>query len=152
MHGVSTRDVAEVTEALTGATVGRSSVSRVTKRLDEYVEALRKTPIVGLVPYLYLDATFLNARWARRVENVSVLVAYGVGLVGAHGNIQIDDSRRQARVHARGASLGRLLTAVKGKSAARSSYVPLDRSQLVGESLAALGVSTRASSARRARR
>lgn len=82
VHGVSTRDVAEVTEALTGAGVGRSSVSRVTKRLDEHVEALRKAPIVGVVPYLYLDATFLDARWARRVENVSVLVAYGVGLDG----------------------------------------------------------------------
>jgi len=82
VHGVSTRDVAEITEALTGATVGRSSVSRVTKRLDEHVDALRKTPIVGPMPYLYLDATFVDARWARRVENVSALVAYGVGLDG----------------------------------------------------------------------
>jgi len=30
------------------------------------------------VPYLYLDRTFLDARWARTVENVSALVAYGV--------------------------------------------------------------------------
>lgn len=82
VHGVSTRDVAQVTEALVGAPVGRSSVSRVTKRLDEHVEALRTAPIVGPVPYLYLDATFVDARWARRVENVSALVAYGVGLDG----------------------------------------------------------------------
>jgi len=34
------------------------------------------------VPYLYIDATFLNARWARQIENVSALVAYGVGLDG----------------------------------------------------------------------
>ncbi|RMH44771.1 MAG: IS256 family transposase, partial [Deltaproteobacteria bacterium] len=82
VHGVSMRDVAQVTEALAGAPVGRSSVSRVTKRLDEHVEALRTAPITGPVPYLYLDATFVDARWARRVENVSVLVAYGVGLDG----------------------------------------------------------------------
>ena len=34
------------------------------------------------VPYLYLDATFLDARWARTVENVSALVAYGVDSSG----------------------------------------------------------------------
>ena len=33
----------------------------------------------GPHPYLYLDATFLDARWARKVENVSALVAYAVG-------------------------------------------------------------------------
>jgi putative transposase len=31
---------------------------------------------------LYLDATFLDARWARTVENVSALVAYAVGKDG----------------------------------------------------------------------
>ena len=31
---------------------------------------------------LYLDATFLDARWARKVENVSALVAYAVGPEG----------------------------------------------------------------------
>jgi putative transposase len=82
VHGVSTRKVGEVTEALLGERVGRSSVSRVTKRLDEAVAELRQAPIAGPIPYLYLDATFLDARWARRVENVSALVAYGVGLDG----------------------------------------------------------------------
>ena len=50
--------------------MGRSTVSRVAKRLDGAVEALRSVPIEGPHPYLYLDATFLNARWARKVENV----------------------------------------------------------------------------------
>ena len=36
----------------------------------------------GLTPILYLDATFLDARWARKVENVSALVAYAVGPEG----------------------------------------------------------------------
>ena len=54
-----------------GERVGRSTVSRVAKRLDEAVEGLRRAPIEGPHPYLYLDATFLDARWARKVENVS---------------------------------------------------------------------------------
>jgi len=69
----------DVTEALLGERVGRSTVSRVAKRLDETVQELRRAPIEGPHPYLYLDATFLDARWARKVENVSALVAYAVG-------------------------------------------------------------------------
>lgn len=78
VQGVSTRDMTRVTEALMGEGVGRSTVSRITQRLAERVEDLRKAPITEGFPYLYLDATFINARWARAVENVSVLVAYGV--------------------------------------------------------------------------
>ena len=79
VRGASTRDVAPITEALLGKRVGRSTVSRVTRRLEDEVEALRKEPITEPIAYLYLDATFIDARWARTVENVSALVAYGVG-------------------------------------------------------------------------
>jgi putative transposase len=80
--GVSTRDMADVTEALLGKRLGRSTVSRVTKRLGDQVEELRRAPITEPIPYLYLDATFIEARWARTVENVAALVAYGIGLDG----------------------------------------------------------------------
>ena len=82
VSGVSQRKMGDVTEALMGERVGRSTVSRVAKRLDEAVEGLRRAPIEGPHPYLYLDATFLDARWARKVENVSALVAYAVGPEG----------------------------------------------------------------------
>ena len=78
VSGVSQRKMGDVTEALLGERVGRSTVSRVAKRLDGAVEALRSAPIEGPHPYLYLDATFLDARWARKIENVSALVAYAV--------------------------------------------------------------------------
>ena len=78
VSGVSQRKMGDVPEALLGERVGRSTVSRVAKRLDGAVEALRSAPIEGPHPYLYLDATFLDARWARKVENVSALVAYAV--------------------------------------------------------------------------
>ena len=80
--GLSTRDMSPVTEALLGKSIGRSTVSRVTKRLEDRVDELRREPVTGPIPYLYLDATFIDARWARTVENVSALVAYGVGLDG----------------------------------------------------------------------
>lgn len=79
VSGVSQRKMGEVTEALMGEQVSRSTVSRVAKRLDEAVSELRHQAIEGPHPYLYLDATYLDARWARTVENVSALVAYAVG-------------------------------------------------------------------------
>jgi putative transposase len=82
VHGASTRDIGQITETLMGEQVSRSTVSRVTKSLNEKVEELRRAPIPGTIPYLFLDATFLDARWARKVENVSALVAYGIGLDG----------------------------------------------------------------------
>lgn len=82
VQGVSTRDMTKLSEALMGEGVSRSAVSRATKVLEEQVEALRRSPIDEPVPYLYLDATFLDARWARSVENVSALVAYGVDSSG----------------------------------------------------------------------
>jgi putative transposase len=78
VQGVSTRDMTKLSQALMGEGVSRSTVSRATKVLEERVEALRRAPIEEPIPYLYLDATFLDARWARSVENVSALVAYGV--------------------------------------------------------------------------
>ncbi len=78
VQGVSTRDMGRVTTALMGESVSRSTVSRVTKQLGDDVESLRKAPLTSAYPYLYLDATFVDARWARKVENVSALVAYGV--------------------------------------------------------------------------
>lgn len=82
VRGVSTRDMAGVTEALLDKRVKRSTVSRVTRRLEDEVEALRRAPITEPMAYLYLDATFVDARWARTVENVSALVAYGIGTDG----------------------------------------------------------------------
>ena len=78
VQGVSTRDMSRVSQALMGEGISRSTVSRVTKTLSEQVEELRRARIEEPIPYLYLDATFLDARWARSVENVSALVAYGV--------------------------------------------------------------------------
>ena len=82
VQGVSTRGMDKVTEALLGERVSRSTVSRVAKQLDERVDALRKERIEGPIKYLFLDALYLDVRWARAVENVSALVAYGVGSDG----------------------------------------------------------------------
>lgn len=120
VNGVSTRKVSSLTESLMGHEVSRSAVSRVTKALQQRVDDLKKAPIVGAMPYLYLDATFLDARWARTVENVSALVAYGVGqdghrrLLGITIGAQEDESswaELLAQLNERGLSGVRLVIA-----------------------------------------
>ena len=65
--GVSQRKMGEVTEALMGERVGRSTVSRTAKRLQESVNELRSERIEGPHPYLYLDATYTpRSRACRR--------------------------------------------------------------------------------------
>ena len=94
VSGVSHRKMGNVTEALMGERVSKSTVSRVAKRLERTVEEMRSTKLTQGFPYIYLDATFIDARWARRVENVAALVAYGVGddgfrhLLGVHLGFQ----------------------------------------------------------------
>ena len=51
VSGVSQRKMGDVTEALLGERVGRSTVRLVAKRLDGAVEALRSAPIEGPHPY-----------------------------------------------------------------------------------------------------
>ena len=57
MSGVSQRKMGDVTEALMGERVGRSTVSRVAKRLDEGVQTLRVHPSRGPTP---------TCTWTRR--------------------------------------------------------------------------------------
>jgi putative transposase len=95
--GVSTRKMASVSRALMDEGVGRSTVSRVTKTLEAEVEAHRTQPITDPITYLYLDGTFLDARWARRVENVAALVAYGIGPDGKRRLLAITIGARESQ-------------------------------------------------------
>lgn len=52
VQGVSTRKMGQVTGALMGEGLSRSTVSRVTKSLEERVEGLRKAPLTQRFPYL----------------------------------------------------------------------------------------------------
>lgn len=135
VNGVSTRKLAGVTEALMGEGVSRSTVSRVTKSLEAKVEALRHARIDGPVPYVYLDATFLDARWARSVENVSALVAYGVAADGHRRLLGITIGAQEseeswadllAQLNERGLSGVRLVIADghKGLEAAVRKHLP----------------------------
>ena len=77
-QGVSQRDVAQITESLCGEKISKSTASRIAKRLAMNVDELHAQEFSQAHPYMYLDATYIKARWARKLESVCFLVAYGV--------------------------------------------------------------------------
>jgi putative transposase len=68
VEGVSTRKVAEVTEALCGTSFSKSLVSSLSGRLDVELEAWRSRPLAARAyPYLFVDARYEKARVGSRV-------------------------------------------------------------------------------------
>ena len=80
LQGVSTRKVEEITGKLSGTRISKDAVSRIVGRFDEVFSEWRTRQLDKdrRYPYLYLDATYLKARWAGAVRDVALLVAVGV--------------------------------------------------------------------------
>jgi putative transposase len=64
LQGVSTRRMKEIIFALGVGEISATSVSRITKELDEKVEEFLSKPIEHEIPYLLIDATFLKSEMA----------------------------------------------------------------------------------------
>jgi putative transposase len=83
VHGVSTRRVEDLVEAMGVASLSRSEVSRICNALDAEVERFRLRTLAGeAYPYLWLDATYVKVREEGRVVAMAVLVAVGVAATG----------------------------------------------------------------------
>jgi len=78
IHGVSTRAVDNLAEALGIKSISKDQVSRICKELDAQVHAFRTRRLDGEFPYLFLDATFEKVRENGRVISMAVLIAVGV--------------------------------------------------------------------------
>lgn len=80
LQGVSTRKVEQITGKLSGTRISKDAVSRIAGRFDEGFSEWRTRQLdrERSYPYLYLDATYLKARWAGAVRDVALLVAVGV--------------------------------------------------------------------------
>jgi putative transposase len=90
VNGVSTRKVERLVTQLGVDSMSRSTVSRLTKTLDEQVGIFRSRPLEGRYPYLWLDATLERVREAGAVRTKALVVAYGVHETGRQEVIGID--------------------------------------------------------------
>jgi transposase-like protein len=78
-QGVSTRRVKNITTELCGREFSRSTVSRLTKDLEEQVQAWAEHPLDQDYPFLVLDAMHLEVRRQGAVRSTAVLLAIGIG-------------------------------------------------------------------------
>jgi putative transposase len=90
VHGVSTRAVDSLAEALGLKGISKDQVSRICKELDGQVTAFRTRRLDAEYPYLMLDATFEKVRENGRVISMAVLIATGVKASGEREVVGVD--------------------------------------------------------------
>jgi putative transposase len=90
VHGVSTRRVDELVQALGMTGISKSQVSRLCQALDAEVERFRTRRLEGPYPYVWLDATFPKVRVDGRVVSMAVVIAIGVNARGEREVLGLD--------------------------------------------------------------
>jgi putative transposase len=80
--GVSTRRVDDLVQAMGLGGIGKSTVSKLCKEIDERVNAFLDRPLEGEWPYLWLDATYLKVREGGRIVSVAAIIAVAVDAEG----------------------------------------------------------------------
>ena len=78
LQGVSTRKVKHIVEELCGTNVSRSTVSNLTKSLEENVTQWRTRELKGNYPYLVIDARYEDVRENGVVVSKAVLIVIGI--------------------------------------------------------------------------
>ena len=90
IHGVSTRRVDDLVQALGITGLSKSEVSRLCATLDAEVARFRTRPLTGRYPYLWLDATYLKVRQNGRVVSMAVVIAISVTAEGRREVLGLD--------------------------------------------------------------
>jgi len=96
--GVSTRRVTKITEQLCGLEISSTQVSRLTKELDEQLQAFRNRHLRRF-EYVYLDARYEKSRHQNSVRDVAVLVAVGVNEGEPREVLGVSVGLSEAEVH-----------------------------------------------------
>lgn len=98
--GMSTRDIESAfVRVLAGRGVSRSTVSRITERLHEDLEAFRRRDLAkDNVLYLFLDGTFIKYR-VESQRKEPVLTAYGVREDGSKVFLHVGPGNRESHAN-----------------------------------------------------
>lgn len=81
-RGVSTRDIQDTLGELYGVDVSASTISKITDKVWELVEAWQNRPLAAIYPIVFLDAIHIKMRRDGKVANTAVHVVLGVDLEG----------------------------------------------------------------------
>jgi transposase-like protein len=90
IHGVSTRKVDDLVQALGMTGISKSEVSRLCSELDGMVEEFRNRSLTSRYPYLWLDAKYIKVREGGRVLSMALVVAVGITEAGEREVLGLD--------------------------------------------------------------
>ena len=90
VHGVSTRSVDALVQAMGMSGISKSQVSRLCVEIDEKLTAFLDRPLEGDWPYLWLDATYVRCRTGGRIVSTAVIVAVAVNSDGRREVLGLD--------------------------------------------------------------
>ena len=81
-RGNSTRDIQDMLEELYGISVSPETISKITDKVWELVEAWQSRPLASVYAILFLDALHIKLRRDGKIENVAVYNVLGIDLEG----------------------------------------------------------------------
>lgn len=124
VHGVSTRSVDDLVQALGGAGISKSEVSRICQGLDEQVAVFKDRRLDHVeFPYVYLDATYLHVRTEQQlVVSKAVVIATGITATGRREVLGVDVGDSEDELFWRD-----FLTSLKGRGLAGVKLVASDQ-------------------------
>ncbi|ESV32987.1 Transposase [Bifidobacterium longum E18] len=106
LAGVSTRQVDDVSQLLWGDRMPSQTLSDKLKKVYADIDEWRGRPLEQDYPYLFMDGVWHKRCWGGSVENVSILVAVGVGMDGRREVLSVAEGMKGglgklARIHQR---------------------------------------------------
>ena len=95
LAGVSTRQVDDVSQLLWGDRMPSQTLSDKLKKVYADIDEWRGRPLGQEYPYVFMDGVWHKRCWGGSVENVSVLVAIGVGMDGRREVLSVAEGMKE---------------------------------------------------------
>lgn len=97
VQGVSTRKVAAITEELCGHEFSASSISEITRRLDQQLEQFSQRPLELEYPYVILDARYERVREEGLIVSRAILIGLGIDWEGRRQVLGVEYAPRESQ-------------------------------------------------------
>lgn len=114
LAGVSTRQVDDISQLLWGDRMPSQTLSDKLRNVYADIDAWRNRPLEQEYAYLFMDGVWHKRCWGGSVENVSVLVAIGVGLDGHREVLSVAEGMKEDAESWRSFVKGMLARGLKG--------------------------------------
>lgn len=114
LAGVSTRQVDDVSQLLWGDRMPSQTLSDKLKKVYADIDEWRGRPLEQDYPYLFMDGVWHKRCWGGSVENVSILVAVGVGMDGRREVLSVSEGMKEDSESWREFIKGMLARGLKG--------------------------------------